>query len=80
MIQDVLQLIRQSNGRPLSAEAIAGRLGLPPAVVQHMLLLLVQRGRLSPVGGACSGCDVCPLHRFCAGADASSVQGYVIRQ
>jgi hypothetical protein len=78
MLQEILALIRLSGGRPLTAAAIAGRLDLPPETVRHMLYILVQRGRLTPVDG-CSGCDVCPLHRFCAGSDGVQPQGYVTK-
>lgn len=78
-MRDVLELIRRAQGRPLSAEAIAGQLGLAPEVVRHMLRQLVQRGRLTAVDGGCAGCEVCPLHRFCAGASGGvAVQGYVL--
>jgi hypothetical protein len=78
MLQEVLDLIRRSGARPLSAAAIAGHLNLPPEMVQHMLYVLVHRGRLAPVDG-CSGCDVCPLHRYCAGSDGVQRQGYVTK-
>lgn len=77
MLQEVLDLVRRAQGQPLSAAAIGGHLGLPTPVAEHMLYLLVQRGRLSPVQ-ACAGCEVCPLHRFCAGSGGALPQGYVI--
>lgn len=79
MLQEVMDLIRRSEGKPLSAAAIAGQLDLSPDVAQHMLHLLVQRGRLVSVDG-CDGCDVCPLHRFCAGSAGVRLQGYVARR
>lgn len=78
-MRDVLEIIRRAQGRPLSAEAIAGQLNLAPDIVRHMLRQLVQRGRLAAVDGGCEGCEVCPLHRFCAGAGSGAVvQGYVL--
>lgn len=77
-MREVLELIRRAGGKPLSAEAIAGQLGLSPEIVRHMLWQLVQRGRLAAVDGGCAGCDVCPLHRFCAGAGGMTLQGYVL--
>lgn len=76
-MREVLALIRQAEGKPLSAEAIAGRLDLSPDVVRHMLWQLVQKGKLAPMEGACRGCDVCPLHRFCARVEGVAIQGYV---
>lgn len=78
MLQEILALIRLSEGRPLTAAAIAGRLNLPPETIRHMLYILVQRGRLAPVDG-CSGCEVCPLHRFCAGSNGVQRLGYVAK-
>lgn len=77
-MRDVLELMRQAGGRPLSAEVIAGQLGLCPDLVRHMLWQLVQRGKLTAVNGACNGCEVCPLHRFCSSAGSSKLQGYVM--
>lgn len=83
-MQEVFALVRSANGVPLSAEVVARHLGLAPDVARHMLMMLVQRGRLVQVEGACAGCEVCPLHRFCAGASQVGVDrqpgpGYRIR-
>lgn len=77
MLQDVLDLVRGAKGQPLSAAAIAGELKLTTAVAEHMLHVLVQRGKLLPVQ-SCAGCEVCPLHRFCAGSSGTQIRGYVI--
>ena len=84
VLQDVLDLIRRADGRPLSVALVAGQLGLAPDVAQHMLHVLVQRGRVVQVENGCRGCEVCPLHRFCAGAsvvdiDRAASDGYCIR-
>lgn len=84
MLRDLLNLLQCAGGMPLSAAAVAEHLGLAPEVAQHMLNLLVQRGRLVQVEGGCAGCEVCPLHRFCAGASRGDVDlprshGYRIR-
>lgn len=84
MLQEVLALMRRAGGAPISAEMIAAQLGISRDVAQHMVLLLVQRGRLVQVDGGCVACDVCPLHRFCAGASQGGIDrevshGYRIR-
>ena len=80
MLQELLTLIREAQGLPISRDAITAQLGLAPDVVEHMLWLLVQRGRLSVVEEGCVGCDACPLKRYCAGAPAMGVRGYIARE
>lgn len=80
MLQQILALFRRSRGQPLSRDAIALQLGVPPPVVEQMLRTLVQRGRLVEVDEACTGCDVCPLHTFCAGAPTVATRGYALAE
>ena len=75
MLQELLALVREADGAPVSAEQAARRLGLAPDVAQHMLQMLVQRGRLTVVPSTGAACDACPLHRFCAGASAPCRDG-----
>ncbi len=78
MLQQTLSLFHQANGIPLSAEMVARQLGLPTAVVEQLLLTLVQRGRLVLVDQACNGCPACPLKVVCAGAPALVRRGYAL--
>lgn len=78
MLQETLSLIRQANGVPLSSEMVARQLGLPTAVVEQLLLTLVQRGRLVLVDHACTGCQACPLKVVCAGAPTLVQRGYAL--
>lgn len=80
MLQQILNLFRRSRGRPLSRDAIAVQLGVPPPVVEQMLRTLVQRGRLVEVEEACTGCDICPLHSLCAGAPTITTRGYALAE
>lgn len=83
MLKEVLDLLRAANGVPISAGAVATQLRLTPEVTEMALRQLEQRGRVEQVAGACAGCEVCPLHRFCAGAssdvDRGGSHGYRIR-
>ena len=76
MLQQVLALLQQSNGIPLSQEMIGRELGLPTELVAQ----LVQRGRLVEVDDGCTGCAVCPLKVICAGAPAVAPRGYALAQ
>ena len=78
MLQQILTLMQQSNGVPLSTETISRQLGLSPDVVAQMLRTLVQRGRLLEVDEACTGCTICPLKVVCAGAPAIPQHGYML--
>jgi hypothetical protein len=83
MLKEVLDLLRAANGTAVSAAMVSMQLGIAPEVTALLLRQLVQRGRVVQVAGACAGCEICPLHRFCAGAsgavDAGSSHGYRIR-
>lgn len=80
MLQEILSLFRQTHGIPLSAEVVGRQLDLSPAVVEHLLHTLVQRGRLVLVDEGCAGCTVCPLKIVCAGAPAIPQRGYMLRE
>lgn len=80
MLQQILTLFRRSQGQPLSRDAVALQLGVPPPVVEQMLRTLVQRGRLVEVEEACIGCEICPLHAFCAGAPTITTRGYALAE
>lgn len=80
MLQQVLALLQQSNGIPLSQEMIGRELGLPTEMVAQLLRTLVQRGRLVEVDDGCTGCAVCPLKVICAGAPAVAPRGYALAQ
>lgn len=78
MLQQTLSIFHQARGIPLSAEMVARQLGLPTAVVEQLLLTLVQRGRLVLVDHACTGCRVCPLKVVCAAAPTLVQRGYAL--
>lgn len=70
MLQQILDLFAEANGRPLSKDALCTYLDLSPAVLDHMLHTLVRRGHLVALEGLCDGCPVCPLKQVCAGVPA----------
>ena len=78
MLRDILMLFQEHQGRTLSKEAIQSHLGVSPALLDQMLLTLVQRGRLVEVNGGCAGCDTCPLEYFCATSPTVSMKGYAL--
>jgi hypothetical protein len=78
MLQQVLTLLEESSGIPLSQEMIGWQLGLPAETVAQLLYTLVQRGRLVEVDEGCTGCAVCPLKVVCAGAPAIAMRGYAL--
>lgn len=78
MLQEILLLFRQANGRPLSKEAVRAELDLPPEVLDHMLSTLARRGRLVAVSNGCDGCDICPLKPVCAGVPAPAQKAYAL--
>ncbi|MDI9546287.1 MAG: FeoC-like transcriptional regulator [Chloroflexota bacterium] len=78
MLQQVLTLLEESHGIPLSQEMIGRQLGLPAETVAQLLYTLVQRGRLVEVDEGCTGCAVCPLKVVCAGAPAIAMRGYAL--
>lgn len=79
MLREILTLFAAYQGRTLSKEAIRSHLDVSPALLDQMLLTLVQRGRLVEVGG-CAGCDTCPLEHFCATSPAVSMKGYALAE
>lgn len=78
MLREILTLFETYQGRTLSKEAIRSHLDVSPALLDQMLLTLVQRGRLMEVGGGCPGCATCPLEHFCATSPAVSMKGYAL--
>ncbi|MEJ2750454.1 MAG: FeoC-like transcriptional regulator [Anaerolineae bacterium] len=77
MLRQILDLFEAYEGRTLSKEAIRSHLDVSPAMLDQMLLTLVQRGRLIEVGG-CAGCTTCPLEHFCATSPTVSMTGYAL--
>ncbi len=80
MLRDILTLFQAHNGRALSKEAIRRQLDISPALLDQMLLTLVQRGRLVEIDGGCDGCDSCPLEHFCATSPTVTMKGYAVPQ
>ena len=78
MLRDILTLFQEQQGHTLSKEAIRTHLNVSPALLDQMLLTLVQRGRLVEVDGGCAGCDSCPLEHFCATSPTVSMKGYAL--
>lgn len=78
MLLEIMRLFREAGNRPLTREEIASRLNLPPDVLDHMLLTLVQRGRLTRVDILCTGCDHCPLHKLCGGPTLAPRKAYLL--
>ena len=75
MLRQVLALLQQTGGVPLSVDDIGRQLGVPRDVADHLVRTLVQRGRLVEVDEGCAGCTSCPLKAVCAGAPAVSAHG-----
>jgi DNA-binding IscR family transcriptional regulator len=80
MLRDILTLFQEQNGRTLSKEAIRRHLDISPALLDQMLLTLVQRGRIVEINGGCTGCDTCPLEHFCATSPTVSMKGYALAE
>ena len=78
MLRDVLNLLHQSGGVPLSADTIGRQLGLPRDTVDQLVHTLVQRGKLIEADEACTGCTTCPLKVVCAGAPIIPTHGYAL--
>lgn len=78
MLREILDLFEAYQGHTLSKEAIRSHLDISSALLDQMLLTLVQRGRLVEVGGGCAGCDSCPLEHFCATSPTVSMTGYAL--
>lgn len=76
MLQAILAIFQQAEGRALSREAVAAQLDVQPDVLDHMLMTLERRGRLVVSQDACYGCETCPLHAVCATVPAPSRRGY----
>ena len=80
MLRQILDLFELHRGRTLSKEAIRSHLDVSPALLDQMLLTLVQRGRLVEVGSGCAGCDSCPLEHFCATSPTVAMTGYALAE
>ncbi len=80
MLREILTLFEAYQGRTLSKEAIRSHLDVSPALLDQMLLTLVQRGRLVVVDSGCAGCDTCPLEHFCATSPTVSMKGYALAE
>ena len=78
MLRQILELMQQTGGVPLSLELISRQLDIPRDVTDQLLRTLVQRGRLVEVDEGCTGCHVCPLEVVCAGAPHVSARGYAL--
>lgn len=78
MLQELLQLFRNAQGQSLSKEEIRAQLAISPALLDHMLLTLVRRGRLIEVRGDCQSCSACPLEKICAGVPPVTRTGYTL--
>lgn len=79
MLQEILKVIEEAEGRPLPLQAIRARLDVPKPVLEHMLQTLVRRGRLLVVDGVCQSCAPCPLRKFCDGPPPIRRTGYVLK-
>ncbi|HSM54710.1 MAG TPA: FeoC-like transcriptional regulator [Candidatus Sulfomarinibacteraceae bacterium] len=78
MLFEIMRLFREAGNRPLTREEIASRVDISPDVLDHMLLTLVQRGRLIKIDATCAGCDHCPLHRICGGPALAPKSAYLL--
>ncbi|MCB9418218.1 MAG: hypothetical protein H6667_00320 [Ardenticatenaceae bacterium] len=78
MLREILDLFEAYQGRTLSKEVIRSHLDVSQALLDQMLLTLVQRGRLVVVTSGCAGCDSCPLEHFCATSPTVSMTGYAL--
>ena len=78
MLRQVLTLLQQAGGVPLSVDTISRQLGVPRDVVDQLVRTLVQRGKLVEVDEGCTGCTTCPLKVVCAGAPTVSPHGYAL--
>jgi hypothetical protein len=78
MLREILTLFQEQQGHTLSKEMIRAHLDVSPALLDQMLLTLVQRGRLIEVNGGCTGCATCPLEHFCATSPTVTMKGYTL--
>lgn len=80
MLRQVLALLQQSGGVPLSIDTISRQLDIPRDVAGHLVHTLVQRGRLVKVDEGCTGCSSCPLKVVCAGTPTVTAHGYALAE
>lgn len=80
MLRNVLDLVQQSGGVPLSLDTISDHLNVSREVVDQLVRTLVQRGKLVEVDGGCISCSSCPLKIVCTGAPHISTHGYTLAE
>jgi hypothetical protein len=79
MLQKVLDAIKEQHG-VISRDSLSQKLGITPDMLEHILDVLVQKGKLAehslhlPEG--CPGCDGCPTLNHCNLADIFNEKVY----